>query len=211
MSSTTYGDSLPVLGFAVLGLLAAAPLSGYDIAARMRRPIGFFWSANHSQIYPMLARLHEAGLVEFRAVAQEDRPDKKVYELTARGRVALRAWLTSPLKAEKPREELVVRAFLVPFADREASVAFYEHQASEAESAAQFFEGKLKDYSHPDGSPPAADRPEFGAYATLKYGVASKRQIADWCRFMASTLSKADRRARRPIGKKNGRSRAKPS
>src|SRR5215469_6282498 len=52
---------ISTLGYALLTLLAREPLSGYDLAQRMKRPLGFFWQAQHSQIYPELAGLEEHG------------------------------------------------------------------------------------------------------------------------------------------------------
>ena len=56
------------LGCALLGLLARSPSTGYDLARRMERPVGYFWSARHSQIYPELAKLERAGLVSHEVV-----------------------------------------------------------------------------------------------------------------------------------------------
>ena len=55
------------LGYAILGLLADGPQTGYDLTRRMERPVGFYWTARHSQIYPELARLEAAGLVRHRS------------------------------------------------------------------------------------------------------------------------------------------------
>ena len=54
---------MTTLGYALLGLLARRALSGYDLAREMKRPVGYFWQARHSQIYPQLARLEALGLV----------------------------------------------------------------------------------------------------------------------------------------------------
>jgi hypothetical protein len=64
---------LSTLGYALLALLARGPRSGYDLAQRMNRPIGFFWQAQHSQIYPELARLEQLGWVTHQVIVQEDR------------------------------------------------------------------------------------------------------------------------------------------
>src|SRR6476646_1735266 len=69
------------LGYALLGLLARQPRWGYDLARRMQEPIGYFWHANHSQIYPELAALETDGLVTHEVVQQWDRPDKKLYSI----------------------------------------------------------------------------------------------------------------------------------
>ena len=54
---------MSTLGYAILGLLAAQPRTGYDLAKLMRAPIGYMWTAHHSQIYPELARLEAEGMV----------------------------------------------------------------------------------------------------------------------------------------------------
>ncbi len=43
--------SITTLGYALLALLAHHASSGYDLARRLKRPIGFFWSAHQSHIY----------------------------------------------------------------------------------------------------------------------------------------------------------------
>jgi DNA-binding PadR family transcriptional regulator len=85
-----------ILGYALLSLLARGTKSGYDLAAGLKEPVGFFWHAHHSQIYPELARLEAAGLVTHTVVEQSDRPDKKVYSLTESGSATLTNWLESP-------------------------------------------------------------------------------------------------------------------
>ena len=77
---------MTTLGYALLGLLAREQLSGYDLAQKLKMPVGFFWTARHSQIYPELARLEREGLVTFHEVPQRGKPDKKIYSLTEAGR-----------------------------------------------------------------------------------------------------------------------------
>src|SRR5918997_950310 len=89
-----FGRNMATLGYAILGLLSREELSGYDLAGRMQVRVGHFWEARHSQIYPELARLEEGGLVTHRVVEQEERPDKKVYEITPAGLAALKEWVT---------------------------------------------------------------------------------------------------------------------
>ena len=52
---------MSTLTYALLAELARGPATGYDIAAAMRSPVGRYWTAQHSQIYPELARLAERG------------------------------------------------------------------------------------------------------------------------------------------------------
>ncbi len=116
------------MGYAILGLLSRGALSGYDLKQRMERPVGFFWEARHSQIYPELARLEGEGLVSHRLVEQKGRPDKKVYEITPAGLAALKEWVTAPLEPRTVRDELVLKAYSLWLADREKALLLFREQ-----------------------------------------------------------------------------------
>jgi DNA-binding PadR family transcriptional regulator len=78
----------------VLALLAKEPSHGYELRARLQAALGPLKDAlNAGQIYVTLTRLEKAGLVTAEHVGQADRPDRKVYTLTAEGRERVRAWL----------------------------------------------------------------------------------------------------------------------
>ena len=85
------------LGYALLSLLARRDRSGYELSRSTSAPRdSLLWSAGHSQIYPELGKLANAGYVSFAAVAQARRPDKKVYRLSEAGARALKAWVRLP-------------------------------------------------------------------------------------------------------------------
>lgn len=79
----------------LLSFLAKEPSHGYELRARLQNALGPLGEAlNAGQIYVTLARLERAGLVTVRIAAQSDRPDRKIYELTAAGHERVRAWVT---------------------------------------------------------------------------------------------------------------------
>jgi DNA-binding PadR family transcriptional regulator len=80
----------------VLALLAKEPSHGYELRARLREALGPLGDAlNAGQIYVTLTRLERAGLVaSARAEGQAERPDRRVYGLTARGQQRVTEWLT---------------------------------------------------------------------------------------------------------------------
>jgi len=80
----------------VLALLAKEPSHGYQLRARLREALGPVGEAmNAGQIYVTLARLEKAGLVASEpAAGLPDRPDRKVYALTAAGQQRVASWLT---------------------------------------------------------------------------------------------------------------------
>jgi DNA-binding PadR family transcriptional regulator len=79
----------------VLAMLAKEPSHGYELRARLRQALGPLGEAmNAGQIYVTLARLEKAGLVASEpAAGLPDRPDRKVYALTADGQQRVAGWL----------------------------------------------------------------------------------------------------------------------
>jgi DNA-binding PadR family transcriptional regulator len=78
----------------VLALLAKEPSHGYELRARLHEALGPLRDAlNAGQVYVTLTRLEKAGMVSAEHVGQADRPDRKVYALTAEGQQRVRTWL----------------------------------------------------------------------------------------------------------------------
>jgi DNA-binding PadR family transcriptional regulator len=116
-----------VLGYAILGLLAVEPLTGYQVAQRMRAPIGYMWTATHSQIYPELAKMQAGGLVRAAVIPGRGPRDTKQYTITAAGRAALQTWVDSPL-TELARSELMLRVRSLWLVSPERTRAFIVEQ-----------------------------------------------------------------------------------
>ena len=88
------GYQLRVVQEVLLALLADEAAHGYQLRARLQLALGPLAEAlNAGQVYVTLTRLERAGLVTSKRVGQIDRPDRKVYELSAAGRVRVREWL----------------------------------------------------------------------------------------------------------------------
>ena len=85
------------LPHAILVSLSEQSGSGYELAHRFDRSIGFFWSATHQQIYRTLRTMEDDGWVHATPVVQQGRPDKKVYTVADAGRAELRRWIAEPL------------------------------------------------------------------------------------------------------------------
>jgi DNA-binding PadR family transcriptional regulator len=180
------------LGYALLGLLAREALSGYDLARYMKRPIGFFWHARHSQIYPELAALEAAELVTHEVVAQQDRPDKKLYQLTAAGREALRRWVSEPAPLPPDRDELMLKTFSIWLADPERGASIYRRREREHDEHLAAYERIRVEMERARGAElERVDSPAFASYTTLRRGIEYERGYAAWCRWMAETLERA--------------------
>jgi DNA-binding PadR family transcriptional regulator len=180
---------MTTLGFAILGLLAREPLSGYDVTQRMKGRVGFFWGAGHSQIYPELARLEEGGFVTHSVVEQRERPDKKVFEITGRGLDALKEWASQPPPRKPTKDELTLKAYSVWLVDGEAAARlFSEEGLRHEEQLARYEEFRAwmeREWADDLGRP---DSPRFGSYAALRRGILYERGNAEWCRWLAGAV-----------------------
>lgn len=182
-------SALISLDYALLGLLARAPYSGYDLIQRMEKPIGFFWHARRSQIYPELARLEAADFVTHTVVVQHDRPDKKVYEITEAGRAALREWVVAPLQPAPDRDELMLKTYSIWLADPEQAIDLYRAQERlHRDQLAQYEQLAAEMEGRAGPELLRRDAPRFAAYATLQRGLAYERGYAEWCQWMAKML-----------------------
>jgi DNA-binding PadR family transcriptional regulator len=111
-----------VLRFVLLGLLDAEPRYGYELKAVFEQFLGGTWQLNIGQIYTSLAKLEAEGLVASQVVPQDASPDRKVYELTARGRRALAAWASAPDEGPvRLREELFLKVAVLSLGDSGAA------------------------------------------------------------------------------------------
>jgi DNA-binding PadR family transcriptional regulator len=81
--------------YIVLGLLEAAGESTpYDLKRGVAGSLGNFWSLQHAQLYTEPERLAKAGYLSERREQSGRR--RKHYEITPKGRKALREWLAEP-------------------------------------------------------------------------------------------------------------------
>ena len=97
------------LGHAILAALLDGEASGYDLAKRFDSSVANFWPATRQQMYRELDRLEAAKLVRARLVRQQDRPDKRVFRLSAAGRRELHTFIGRGPRVSKIRDELLVQ------------------------------------------------------------------------------------------------------
>ena len=126
-------EQLTLTECAVLGMLTRRERSGYDLLKAIERSVGFFWAPAKSQLYALLPRLVERGLLTARRVEQVKRPDKTLYRITAAGRRALREGLEQAPSAAD-RNPFDLRLFfgehMRPGAVRAMAEARLEHARS---------------------------------------------------------------------------------
>lgn len=89
-------DRLPV-EYVLLGFLMVEPTHGYDLHRRVEEELGRVWHVGLSNLYAALKRLEASGAVECTLSTQEDRPDRKIHQITPAGRERFLSWVHEPI------------------------------------------------------------------------------------------------------------------
>jgi DNA-binding PadR family transcriptional regulator len=175
------------LEFAVLGFLNYHPYTGYDLKKIFDNSVQHFWHADQSQIYRTLARLTEQGYVLMEKIPQEDRPDRKVYTITAAGRLALLKWLSAPPPLDGPHSASLVQVFFAgQLSDEEVLAKFKSFTALMRAILAQYDQipALIAPFQKEINSP----REHFFWMLTLENGIANMRANLEWAESVIERL-----------------------
>jgi DNA-binding PadR family transcriptional regulator len=176
------------LEHALLVSLTERAGSGYELARRFDKSIGFFWRATHQQIYRVLKRMEESGWLSSETVAQEGRPDKKVYSVNEAGRAELARWIAAPTDTDVPRNELGVKIRAAAHGDIGAlctEVARHREQHNQRLELFRLIE--KRDFPAPDqlsGTP-------LHQYLVLRAGIRVESGFVEWCDEVLQALQPA--------------------
>jgi DNA-binding PadR family transcriptional regulator len=164
---------------------AGDELSGYDLKSWTDTSVGYFWSAAKSQIYAVLARLSERGLIVARRFEQVHRPDKNLYRITESGKQALDRWLAQPLPSTPGRNVFLLRVFFGNLGSKDAVIADIEAYVEEARTLRRELE-ELDAESRISG--------KMNVYysITREYGFALTDMIESWAERAVRDLRRAD-------------------
>ncbi|MQA87498.1 MAG: PadR family transcriptional regulator [Streptosporangiales bacterium] len=117
------------LRHALLAVLTAAPMSGYDLVKYFNGTVAFVWNAPPSQIYPELRRMAEEGLLDVEVVARGQRASKRLYSISENGLEELNRWANDVLPLQPTRDPYRLKAAYMEWADiREARRQLEEHE-----------------------------------------------------------------------------------
>lgn len=116
------------LRFAVLGLLNYSAMNGYDLNKMFEESIDHFWHASMSQIYRELSVLEADGYLTSEVIYQQEKPNKRVYQITPEGKAAFDRWLKdfpeTPVK--NTRDEFSLRLFFGGSMERQDLIKEFE-------------------------------------------------------------------------------------
>ena len=153
-----------------LAVLSHGDRSGYEIKKTFEEgPFSHIQEIGFSSIYPALARLLEDGLVTVTAHAQEGRPDKKVYRLTPKGRMALLDALDAPTGPDRLRSDFTFRMLFAHLLEPRTIEALIDERLAELGAKIAQIEAYLA----------TADTDPGRAFVS-GYGLAVYRAMADY-------------------------------
>lgn len=173
------------LEHAILVSLREQPGSGYELARRFDRSIGFFWSATHQQIYRVLARMEDDGWVGATSVPQHGRPEKKVYEVAPEGRRVLAEWLSTPAPTDKLRSEIAVKLRGASYGERLDVLDNLRDHLSEHQTRLAHYQ-QMATTDFPDAD--RLDGHRLDVYLVLRGGIRYEEFWVGWCAEVLETL-----------------------
>ncbi|NUN63752.1 PadR family transcriptional regulator [Pseudanabaena biceps] len=166
------------LAYAILVSLICEPKSGYDLAKQFDGTVGFFWQATHQQIYRELTKLEQQNWIVAEAIAQEGRPDKKIFSVNDLGLSHLKTWLLQSSEVAPVKDEFLLKiyaGYLIP----EDTIA------QKITSHRQLHQQQLEIYQAIErnffSSPQDCAKESRFAYLTLRRGINFEKGWIDWC------------------------------
>ena len=161
------------LRHALLGSLADRPRTGYALTRHFEQSLAHAWPAGHSQIYPELARLVEAGLI--RVCATGPRGPKE-YELTDAGLAELRRWLREEPVERRVRSDATLRVFFLWLLEPREAAGYLRRERD-------YWEERLAEYEQIREREAVRSRKQQAFRIALEAGIAIARARIEWARW----------------------------
>lgn len=193
------------LRYALLALLTAQPMTGYDLAKAFHSSVGHVWHAPDSQIYPELKRMQHEGLIVGVTVPWGTRATKTEYRISETGIAAFREWMSTPAEYSRERDPAHLRAAYFEWAEPGAIRAhLHAHIEHFTEQREQWLEqlSTIRDRSHPIfakrlAASPESEWPRITAYKLFSYQglVDQAEQEIAWARRGLQLVDELDPRS----------------
>jgi DNA-binding PadR family transcriptional regulator len=160
-------------------------MTGYDLAKRFDSSVGFFWHANHQQIYRELGVLKERTWVKGETVLQSTRPNKTIFSISKSGRGELLRWSRQTAAPAAIKEELVLKLYALTDVDVPAVVEQLKQRLELHQERLALYERIL---SRHYGDETALNLASKGKLLGLKAGMLLERNWIEWCVDSLGTL-----------------------
>ncbi len=164
----------------ILGILNQQPRSGYDINQFLKHLSWLIGSPSFGSLYPALHALLDEKLVTQEVITHQNKPPRKVYSITEKGKKFLETWSNQPIIPSASLKSFVMRLLLGSNFSQPDLLAHLEqrrlqvvaHQA-ELEKAACSIDGTM----------------DLGQQLTFHYGLALATAELTWLNNTLEQLS----------------------
>lgn len=95
----------------ILGILNHAPRTGYEINDILKNQLSYFYDGTFGMIYPTLRKLESEGKIKKEQVIQKDKPNKKIYSITKKGRDDFEKYMLSNVDPESIKSDFLLRLY----------------------------------------------------------------------------------------------------
>jgi DNA-binding PadR family transcriptional regulator len=174
----------------LLDLLAGEPMSGYDLSQYFAISMGNVWPAQHSQIYPELARLAAQGLITQTGAGPRGR---KVYQTTPKGIEELRAWMRDTPPDYSVRCEALLRIFCLWVLPEDEALAQLARDRAEYLRHLEQMDTALANVDW------GANQTTRGARLTIEFGRRFYTALLGWCDWAAEQIAAGTLRPGGPL------------
>ncbi len=184
------------LKHALLGLLSEGEATGYDLTKMFELSMAHYWHAGHSQIYPLLDQMVKDGLILYEPVVQKDKPNKKVYRITPRGRDTLVAWLRVPPPPTRYKDESLLKIRFFQNLPEDETIDLLRARRRAHQATLDGYR-KLEATYFPSGADEKTrPRASLYTYFTLRRGILLEEDSIRWCRWAIAQLRRRKTAAR---------------
>jgi DNA-binding PadR family transcriptional regulator len=114
--------TLSSFSYAVMAVIGRDGASGPELVQMASGGAPFFWTGAGSHVLRTARRLADDGYLRTRSEPAKTRP-RTVYELTPKGRRAMREWLAAPSRFPVIQHEAAIRLFASDLGDMEQVLA----------------------------------------------------------------------------------------
>ena len=179
------------LAHTILATLGSESYSGYDLWKKFSQTSKYYWQATQQQIYRELGKLEKDGAITSELIPQENRPNKKLYQVTEAGIEKLKTWLLEPSEPMSIREELLVKVIAAKLVPKTVILQEIErHHQIHSQQLSVYKE--IEEQEFPDISQLSYERKCL--YLTLRCGIRYENYRIEWCEEAIALLSEeADR------------------
>lgn len=165
------------LKYAILGLIASRPRSGYDISTEFNTTLSEFWNARHSQIYPELKKLTEEGMIQYEVAISGQVLEKKIYSITPAGKKDFMNWLSKDVPMEPTAKDIFrLRMYYSGQLSREDRRMLLESQLEQHIDRLEHLKQNQKKFSHV----PDPEEEGIGDYLVLLGAIMREETTIQW-------------------------------